>query len=270
MIRLEPGTYEGGFKLTASGTTSNPIWVCGPRSAVVQAGSTSSGVAMRVDTASHVRITGFTIGNALQGVMVKFGENVAVTDLHVHDTGNEGIHLYAFTTDSFVVGNLVERTGVVNPQYGEGIYIGTSGRRWDEVTRGEPDRSDRNTVAHNTVREAGAEGIEAKEGTSDGSILHNTVLGHSRVSDADAWVMVTGNDWYISGNSGENAVKHGYASFVSSDGSWGHRNIFRANSGRGTPGTGIWLQNPSSGSKVSCDNWVNDAADGVTNVFCAP
>ncbi|MGC5172943.1 right-handed parallel beta-helix repeat-containing protein [Microbacterium sp. DT81.1] len=270
VIHLAAGTYRGGFALTASGTATAPIWVCGPRTAVVQGDSEFSGTAMRLGTASHARVTGFTVTNALAGVMVKYGNDVAITDLHVRDTGNEGIHLYGHTTDSFVVGNLVERTGLVNRPYGEGIYIGTSGRRWAEVTNGQPDRSDRNTVALNTVKATGAEAIEAKEGTSDGSILHNTVIGHSSGSNANAWIMVTGNDWYISGNSGQNAVKHGYASFVSSDGNWGYRNIFRDNSGSGTPGTGLWIQSPSSGSQVSCDNWVDAAAGGVTNVFCAP
>lgn len=270
VIQLAAGTYTNGFELTASGTAAAPIWVCGPRTAVVQSGSPSSGIAMRLGTASHVRLTGFTVTNALQGVMVKYGQDVAITDLHVHDTGNEGIHLYATTTDSYVVGNLVERTGIVNRPYGEGIYIGTSGRRWAEVTGGAPDRSDRNTVALNTIVDPAAEGIEAKEGTSSGSILYNTVVGHSPTSIANAWIMVTGNGWTVTGNSGEDAVKHGYAAFVSSDGLWGLKNRFRANTGTGTPGVGVWIQSSASGSTVSCDNWVDDAAGGVTNVFCVP
>ena len=269
-IHLDPGTYQGSFALDSSGTAGSPIWVCGPRTAVIQTGTTSSGTALRLTGASHVRVTGFTVRNALQGVMVKFGEDVAVTDLSVHDTGNEGIHLYAFTTDSFVVGNLIERTGVVNPRYGEGVYIGTSGRRWVDVTNGNADRSDRNTVAHNTIKSAGAEAIEAKEGTSDGSIRSNTVIGHGKGSHANGWIMVTGNDWNISDNSGVDAYKHGYASFISSDGSWGHGNTFRANTGSGTAGTGVWIQDPGSGSQVSCDNWVDDSAADVTNVFCVP
>ena len=270
VIVLAPGTYRHGFTLTASGTSTNPIWVCGPRTAIVEGDSELSGAALRLGTATHARVTGFTVTNALQGVMVKYGDDVAITDLHVHGIGNEGIHLYGNTVDSFVVGNLVERTGIVNRRYGEGIYIGTSGRRWDDVTGGSADRSDRNTVALNTVKAAGAEPIEAKEGTSDGSILYNTVVGHSGDSKANGWIMVTGNDWYISGNTGVDAVNHGYASFVSRDGEWGHRNEFRDNTGNGIPGTGIWIQDPDSGSDVSCDNWVDDAADGVTNVFCVP
>lgn len=268
VIQLAPGTYTRGFQLTASGTSSRPIWICGPRSAVVQGVSPSSGTALRLDNASHVRVTGFTVTRALQGVMVKFGRDVTITDLHVRDTGYEAIHLYAFTTDSIVAANLVERSGAVDAAYGEGIYIGTSQRRWDAVTGGRPDRSDRNAVVMNTIRHAGAEAIEVKEGTSSGWIVGNTIVGRNSGSRADAWILVTGNDWLIRGNSGQNAGTHGYASHVW--GEWGRRNSYEANTGHGTEGFGVWLQSVASGSSVGCDNWVTGTASGVTNTFCAP
>src|ERR1700753_3981242 len=41
-IQLQPGTYKGKFVLSASGTASAPIYVCGPTSAVLDAGSIKS------------------------------------------------------------------------------------------------------------------------------------------------------------------------------------------------------------------------------------
>lgn len=268
VIELAPGTYANGFALSASGTASKPIWICGPRTAVVQGGSMSSGTALRLDSAKNVRVTGFTVAGALQGVMVKFGSNVAVTDLHVRDIGYEGIHLYAFTSDSYVVGNRIERTGRVDVAYGEGVYIGTSQRRWAEVTGGQPDRSDRNVVALNTISSVGAEHIDAKEGTTGGVIAGNTFSGHLAGSRADGWVLVTGNDWVVEDNTGSSAVRHGFASHVWD--SWGKRNSFTSNSGDGSPGYGLWMQSASAGVEVTCDNWVTAASLGVTNVFCRP
>lgn len=268
-IHLAPGTYTRGFLLSASGTPEAPIWVCGPRSAVVQGISTTSGTALRVENAHHVRLAGFTVNKALQGVMVKYSSNISIAELNVKDVGYEAIHLYAFTTDSTVIGNLIERPGAANLSYGEGIYIGTSQRRWAEVTGGQPDRSDRNVIAGNTIVQAGAEPIEAKEGTSGGVIRDNVIKSHRSGSRATAWVLVTGNDYLVTRNTGTDAVEHGYSSMVW--GSWGLRNDFRGNAGSVDANAfGVWIQDAGSGSKAACDNWVTGATKGQTNVFCSP
>ena len=153
--------------------------------------------------------------------------------------------------------------------FGEGVYIGTSQRRWAEVTGGQPDRSDRNVIAGNTIVSAGAEPIEAKEGTSGGIIRDNTLTSHRAASRAEAWVLVTGNDWTVVRNTGSDSVQHGYSSMIWGD--WGKRNEFRGNSGAvDASGYGVWIQQASSGSIASCDNWVSGAGSGQTNVFCSP
>ena len=273
VIRLAPGTYRQsyatGYTLSASGTASAPIWICGPRSAIVQGDSVSSGTALRLLQADHVRVVGFTINSALQGVMVKNSSDVSISDLNVKDVGYEAIHLYAFTTDSWVLGNLIERTGSFDVAFGEGVYIGTSQRRWAEVTGGAPDRSDRNVVAGNTIKSAGAEAIEAKEGTGSGLIAGNTIAGHRSGSRAEAWVLVTGSDWTVVNNTGSDAVENGYSAMVW--GEWGKRNKFRTNSGDvDASGYGFWVHQPTSGTTVACDNRTGGAVNGQTNVFCTP
>lgn len=268
VIRLSDGVYTGGFTLTASGTSTRPIWICGGASAVVEGVSVSSGTALRLDGAEHVRIAGFTVARALQGVMVKHGNDVSVSDLIVKDIGYEGIHLYAFTTDSAVSHNTIARTGSVDVAFGEGVYIGTSQRRWAEVTGGAPDRSDRNTVVFNTIKTSGAESIEAKEGTSDGMIAYNVFEGHQPGSRATAWALVTGSEWVVARNSGTDAVEHGYASMAWSG--WGFANLFTGNTGTtSAPGYGVWVHDKDQGVTVACDNAVS-AGKGLTNVFCGP
>ncbi len=269
VIRLADGSYTGSFLLSAAGTPDAPIWLCGSPWAVLTTGAATSGTALRVEQSENVVLTGFTVARSLQGVMVKASRALAITDLTVKDIGYEGIHLYAFTTDSVVAHNLIARTGSIDVAYGEGVYIGTSQRRWSEVTQGRPDASDRNRIVANTIKQAGAESIEAKEGTSDGVIADNVFEGYQPGSRSIGWVLVTGNDWSITGNSGTSAVEHAYSSMAWGD--WGWRNSFRGNTGiADATGYGVWVHDRSRGVSVSCDNAVEAAASGGTNVYCGP
>lgn len=272
VIRLNPGTYTAktGFTLTVAGTSTKPVWVCGPRTAILTSGSKSQGVGIRVQGSSHVHLAGFTVANALQGVMVKGSGSVSVVDLAVRDIGYEAVHLYAFSSDGVVMHNQIARTGLVNKSYGEGVYIGTSEQRWSEVTGGRPDASDRAIVAFNDITAAGAEPIEAKAGTSKGQIHGNTIRGFQPGSNAIAWVLVTGNDWVVRANVGADAARHGYAA-MSLD-SWGKRNIFTGNRGTAnSAGYGIYVTAANSfGVIVGCDNSVTAASSGLMNVICRP
>jgi nitrous oxidase accessory protein NosD len=269
VIRLAPGAYTGNFELTASGTADSPVWLCGGRDAVLRTRSITDGTALRVNNAEHVRISGFSVTQALQGVMVKRSNNIVISDLHIKDVGYEAVHLYAFTTDSAVLNNTIERTGSVDVAYGEGVYIGTSQRRWGEVTNGLPDQSDDNVVIGNRIVSAGAEAIEAKEGTSRGTIAYNTIVGHQPGSRAIAWILSTGNNWTVAENTGSGAVENGYASMAWSD--WGYGNQFSDNTGDAdASGYGVWVHDKNRNVVVSCDNVVRSTGSGFTNVFCSP
>ena len=52
VIKMAPGTYSvpWGMAVKASGTASNPVWICGPRSAVLS-GPGVSGTAGSASTA---------------------------------------------------------------------------------------------------------------------------------------------------------------------------------------------------------------------------
>ncbi|WP_218974802.1 right-handed parallel beta-helix repeat-containing protein [Streptomyces sp. NP160] len=272
VIRLADGTYRGPFRLSAKGTSQAPVWLCGGRGAVLENGSTSSGTALRIDSASHVGVSGFTVTRALHGVFVKGSSDVVVTGLAVQDIGYEGVHVYGFSEDVVVRGNRIQDTGVEDVAFGEGVYVGTSDRRWEEVTGGEPDTTRRVAVVANTITDAGAEPIEAKMGTSDGIIQGNTLRGHQPGSRARAWVLVTGNDWLVRGNDGSGAVNNGYM-LMRQGGEWGHDNSVVGNTGAvDAPGWGVLLQNPGSpppkGAIVGCDNYLTGATAGAYSGPC--
>ena len=64
---------------------------------------------------------------------------------------------------------------------------------WPQYSGGEPDRSDRNVVQHNTISATSSESIDIKEGTTGGLVIGNVMDG-SGMTGADSLVDVKGND----------------------------------------------------------------------------
>lgn len=272
VVRLADGVYQGRFTLTVAGTAAKPFWLCGGPGAVLQTGDAGSGAALRVGSSSYVGLSGFSVRSSLQGVMIKGSSGVVVTGLSVSGTGYEGIHAYAFSQDVVIRGNRVERSGSTDVAFGEGIYIGTSDRRWDEVTGGRPDATHHVAVLDNTIIDAGAEPIEVKMGTYDGLVQGNTIRGHQPGSRAIGWVLVTGNDWVVRDNSGQDAVTNGYV-LMRQGTEYGHDNSVVGNRGAvDASGWGVLLQRAGSpapqGAVVGCDNDLTGAAAGVISGPC--
>lgn len=272
VVRLADGVYQGRFALTVAGTATRPFWLCGGPGAVLQTGDASSGAALRVGSSSFVGLSGFSVRSSLQGVMVKGSSGVVVTGLSVSGTGYEGIHVYAFSQDVVIRDNRVERSGSTDVAFGEGIYIGTSDRRWDEVTGGKPDTTHHVAVIDNTIVDAGAEPVEAKMGTYDGLVQGNAIRGHQPGSRAIGWVLITGNDWIVKDNDGADAVTNGYV-LMRQGTEYGHDNSVVGNRGDvGASGWGVLLQRagspPPQGAVVGCDNDLTGAASGVITGPC--
>ena len=118
-----------------------------------------------------------TVRNTAKGVTVTSSDHVTVADLKIENTGEEAMHLKGSTVDSTLVGNTINTTGLVNPQYGEGIYIGTDKNNWCVYNNCLPDQTVRNTIVGNNITNTSAEGIEAKEATADTVIAGNTIDG---------------------------------------------------------------------------------------------
>ncbi|MGL4340275.1 MAG: hypothetical protein ACRCSP_07625 [Rhodoglobus sp.] len=274
VIRLAPGVYSGQFTMTKSGTTDAPIWVCGPRTAIIDGGAITEGHGFFVNTVNDAVFTGFTIQNALKGFTVKSSTRVTVSDLLVQDIGYEGIHLRQFTTNSSVIANTITRTGLVEKKFGEGIYIGSSESNWCALTNCQADRVDGTRVMQNVISATGAQSIEAKEGTSDGVIRGNTVDDSRSVSVEPSWILVKGNGWVVSDNIGTGGQADGFSTNASVEG-WGMKNVFVRNTANLTSsGFGLWIHQPASREPleniVGCDNHAPQTGSGLTNVTCQP
>ena len=247
VIGLAAGTYRGEFVATAAATGDRPIWLCGPRDAVLDGGGIKQGYALHLDGASGWRLVGFTVRNAQKGVMTDRASANVIQGLLVEDIGDEAIHLRAFSTDNVVRGNEVRDTGQRREKFGEGIYVGSAESNWCRHTDCQPDRSDRNEIVGNLVYGTTAEGLDVKEGTT-GGVAHDNVFGGATLVGADSWVDAKGNDWRFERNTGIGSPQDGFQMHEIIDG-WGTGNEFVGNMAASTaPATASRPRTPTATS----------------------
>lgn len=269
-IALKDGTYTGKFTAAASGTASAPITLTGSRKAVLTTGSLTSGYALNV-TGDRWNITGLSVTRAAKGIVLDGSSSTVIDGVDVGSIGSEAIHLRANSANVTVKNSVVHDTGLAQPSYGEGVYIGSATSNWASVmgSSSTPDRSDSATVTGNTFRTIAAEGIDVKEGTTGGVITGNTFtnVGYSGENYADSWIDVKGNGYRISGNSGSGTKLDAFQVHVAIAG-WGQGTVFGRNTVTGgVPGYEVSVQSGAAGTVVACGT--TTAGKGLTNISCA-
>ncbi|WP_153040309.1 nitrous oxide reductase family maturation protein NosD [Actinoplanes sp. TFC3] len=266
-IHLQDGTYQGTFVAATKGTAEQPISLCGGAGAVLDAGNVKKGYGLHLDGADHWRVSGFTVRNAQKGVMGDGVHNAVISGLTVEQIGDEAIHLRKFSTGNIVENNVIRETGKRRDKFGEGVYIGSAQSNWSDISGGQPDASDRNTVRGNTISATTAEAIDVKEGTTGGTVSGNTFDG-AALTGADSWVDIKGNNWTISGNTGVHSTQDGFQTHSVADG-WGKANTFTANTATvDGPGFGFHFA-PVEDNRLTCDNKASSADSGLANVPCS-
>lgn len=265
--------YYGTFVGERSGTAQLPIVLQGSRAAVIDGAPGGDGTDTQYGVylagVAHWTLKGFTVTNVAKGIVLDKTTSSVIDGLDVHRTGQEAIHLRAFSTDNVVKNNLVRDTGVTDAAYGEGIYVGSAKSNWRTYSNGSPDACDRNLLLSNDIAGTRAENIDVKEGTTAGIIRGNRLDGASMTgSYADSWIDLKGNGWLVEGNTGTRALLDGFQVHVALKG-WGSDNVFRSNSANvAGPGFGFWIQKDAARNQVACANTVVTAASGFANVPC--
>ncbi|MFI6515105.1 nitrous oxide reductase family maturation protein NosD [Spirillospora sp. NPDC050679] len=256
VIKMAAGTYEGKFVAQASGTQSQPIWLCGDQGAVVDGGGVKKGYAFHLNKANHWRLVGFTVRNSQKGVMADTSNGSLIQGLTVHDIGDEAIHLRNFSTGNTVQYNKIYNTGLRREKFGEGVYLGTAQSNWKKFSGGKIDKSDNNVVRGNVIR-ATAEAIDIKEGTTGGKIIGNVFDGSATGGDKhnDSWIDVKGNGYLIEGNRGTKTPADGFQTHKIVEG-WGTGNTFRGNTIDLAGGNGVGINDTAGGNTIACDNKV--------------
>jgi len=268
LIQLSAARYQGKFNAEASGTAELPIVVCGPRAAVLEAGSLESGYGLHV-TGDHWIFAGFTVRNAKKGVMLDGANHNLLAGIEVADIGNEGIHFRAFSSDNVLRQSAVHDTGRAGEaKFGEGVYVGSAVNHWCDTSHCLPDASDRNLILDNIIGpNTTAESIDVKEGTSGGVLRGNVLLGGGMTA-ADSWVDLKGNDWLVERNRGSGSPRDGFQVYEKAPG-WGRGNRFLGNLAEvAGPGYAVRIEG-GAGNVVGCDNQARAARKGLSNVACA-
>jgi hypothetical protein len=272
-IVLADGTYGGQFVATASGTSDQPIALCGSRGAVLHGASLDSGYGLELEASFWV-LSGFRVTGSQKGIVLQGANNNALTGLEVDHVGQEGIHFRKASSHNVLQGSSVHDTGTGSGSkdkgFGEGVYLGSAESNWDLYgDNGGPDRSDGNQVLDNTLGPSTtAENIDIKEGTTGGLIRGNSFDGTGMSGDnfADSWVDVKGNGYLLDSNHGAHALLDGFQTHVQVTG-WGNDNTFAGNAMADVPGFGINVASKSTGTAVSCSNTLTGGA-GVANIAC--
>jgi hypothetical protein len=297
-IRLAAGTYNGAFLARTAGTANAPITVTGPASAIITnptpAGSApgscsvpatgfNPGYGFWLYQAPYWNLRGFTVDHAVKGIIIDASAHVVVDGVTVAHTNAEGVHFRSSSPDGTIQNSTIHDTGVVQPEYGEGIYLGSANSNWSCYgTTGGVDASDRVQVLNNHVGpNVAAEHVDVKEGTVGGVIRGNTWngTGIAGQNSADSWLDVKGSNYTIENNTGTYAppgvFANGYETHNPTAGS-GCGNVWR-NNRSDLGGVGKWAIDITSTSKctgnpnvVYASNTVTGATSGLTNVAVTP
>lgn len=272
VIRLADGIYVGRFYTTQSGTPEQPIVLCGGRGAQLQSPD------MGVHDALHLRssytiIQGFSIAWAKRGIEAQGAHHNIIRNMEIHHTGQEAIHLRNNSSDNIIESSWIHDTGQNGRlEIGEGVYLGTDSSQWAKITGGAPDQSDRNIVRTTTFGpNVTAEMVEGKEGTTGGLIEGNFFDGSGMLQGHDTvntWVAIKGNGYTVVGNEGVGSAFHGFRVFSDDVPDNGRDNRFSQNVARvHAGGLGFWVSNKVTGTVITCDNVVEDAA-GYASIPC--
>jgi len=230
-IKLANGIYQDEFIANRSGELDSPIVIHGSRGAILEAALNTRGYGFYLN-ANHWVLSGFTIRNAAKGVMADEANNNIISGLHIYNIGDEGIHLRRNSSNNIVQYNWIQDTGLRQPDFGEGVYIGSAISNWEALTNGQPDKSDNNHVISNLIGPGiTAEGIDIKEGTTGGLVRNNTFISESN-NVGDSWIDTKGNNYLVSDNAGvrptEDTYNNPYPVFQITP-EWGQNNTIENN-----------------------------------------
>ena len=200
-ILVAPGTYVGvrstsgnskaHFYTNRNGTAAKPIILrsCEPsRPAVFAGDGASDGSYVLHLTGDYWIVEDIVVTAGTKGVIVDNGSHNVLRRMEVHTIGDEGIHLRDGSSYTMVEDCFVHDTGVVRPEYGEGVYVGSDDAASYDHT------SIANVIRGCRFVRVTAEHLDVKEGTT-GTLIENCTFdgtGLSGLHSADSFVDLKG------------------------------------------------------------------------------
>jgi hypothetical protein len=230
-IRVAPGTYVGGFKTTASGTSSSRIYwvsttrhgakIVPPASSVNNTawdnrGSYVSIIGFQVDGSRHQSGTRWTLGiyngGSYDVIQNNWVHHIA-TGVACNSAGGSaiGVDSYYGGVKSDVISNLVHDIGPAGCRYVQGIYISTSG-------------SVKNNVVYRVAEGAIHLWHDAR----------NVIISNNTVTTSNTGIIVGGGDFYKTSGPNDytmvyNNIVYDNKMGISEQGKTGTHNQYRNN-----------------------------------------
>lgn len=211
-IILREGVYQNdtflgdgiwsAFYGEADGTADQPIII---RSEDPAHPATISGVTQENKVALKVvgdywQIRDLKFCEAQKGIFLMQSEHSIISGCEVYNIGLEGIHIIDNSSDNLVENCYVHDTGTYKPEYGEGVYIGSS-----KNTEGYGYECHYNTVRNCRLGpNIAADHVDIKEYTIGNVVEYCTFdgTGMQNQNGGNSFVEVKGNDCIIRYNTG--------------------------------------------------------------------
>jgi hypothetical protein len=214
-IVVAPGTYTGSTSLSgnsaadffagADGTADHPITVetADATSDVTLQGTTTGSNYVLYITGDHWIIRNLKIATGKKGIMLDNANSAQITGCEISNIGEEGLHFRDGSSSGMVENCNIHDTGVVTPDFGEGIYVGSDKLKW-LANGGDFDPATDNITIHGCTigPNVAAESVDIKEGSTGTIVEDSTFLGAgiSGANSADSFIDVKGNSDVIRDN----------------------------------------------------------------------
>lgn len=176
-----------------NGTSTKPIII---RSAfknepvILKGDDLQRGTVLRI-TGDFWIVKDLSFTNAQKGLVLDTSNNSKIINCNVYKTANEAIHIRDNSNNTLIDKCKIHETGLVNPGFGEGIYIGSDKGSWKKYSY----KSNNTTITNCEIGPyVSAESIDIKEGTQ-GTIIKNNKfigLGISGENSAKSFISIKG------------------------------------------------------------------------------
>jgi hypothetical protein len=178
-----------------------------------------------------------------------------IDNVEVYHIGEEAIHYRDGSSFNTLQNSNIYDTGTVNPQYGEGVYVGSDVGKWGSFAK----ETDHNVIKNNVIGpNVRAESIDIKEGATGTIVEGNTFdgTGISGANAADSFIDIKGNNSIIRNNIGYRnnnpQINDAFQTNEKSPG-WGYNNDIYNNIVDMNNTTG-YVINVKAGSAKACNN----------------
>lgn len=136
------------------------------------------GTGITVKNSRGIIIEGLIITGGLSAILIQDSSNISLIANRVFNTGNQAISIkprHHGGSHYLIKDNVIFNTGMLNPRYGEGIYIGDGSYTEDRSRLRIRHTVSDVTIANNTIQHTGNEAIDVKANAYDVNIVNNTI-----------------------------------------------------------------------------------------------